>query len=348
MFYTLAAAAKATGASEKTILEAVEGGGITATRDLFGDWQIERNELHRSYAPVEQYDAGDEAAQSDAPLDAAGLEADIETLIKRAGDTLRQQSDDARRDADGGRGIVSLVPAVPGRQPQASAIPSRAFLRPRRAAGPRSRQTDRTWMAAPERDTAWGDHVRARGKCDVLVPSASPGTRRLRAALVAAALLAAVGLGWLGGRAWSPVSDSDLVASPLHQNLNASVRVAGPEGAAAPIMTPKAEPAAVPNATNGRKIATQQNFNSPARALPPPQQTKAAPRPTPAPETRPTTIEGWTVREVVGGKVVLEGPNGIWTAARGDSVPGVGTVDSIVLWGNRWIVATSRGLISTP
>jgi hypothetical protein len=66
------------------------------------------------------------------------------------------------------------------------------------------------------------------------------------------------------------------------------------------------------------------------------------------PETRPTTIEGWTVREVVGGTVVLEGPDGVWRASRGETVPGVGRVDSIVRWGNRWIVATSRGLISTP
>jgi hypothetical protein len=73
-----------------------------------------------------------------------------------------------------------------------------------------------------------------------------------------------------------------------------------------------------------------------------------SPRPVALPETRPTTIEGWTVREVVGGTVVLEGPDGVWRAARGETVPGVGRVDSIVRWGNRWIVATSRGLISTP
>jgi hypothetical protein len=69
--------------------------------------------------------------------------------------------------------------------------------------------------------------------------------------------------------------------------------------------------------------------------------------PTPVPETRPTTIEGWTIREVSGGTAVLEGPNGVWKATRGDTVPGVGKIDSIVRWGNRWIVATSRGLIST-
>jgi hypothetical protein len=68
----------------------------------------------------------------------------------------------------------------------------------------------------------------------------------------------------------------------------------------------------------------------------------------PTPETRPTTIEGWTLREVTNGTAVLEGPNGIWRATPGQTVPGVGRVNSIVRWGNRLIVATSRGLISTP
>ena len=68
----------------------------------------------------------------------------------------------------------------------------------------------------------------------------------------------------------------------------------------------------------------------------------------PAPETRPTTIEGWTLRDVTNGTAVLEGPNGTWRAARGDTVPGLGRVDSIFKWGNRLMVATSKGLISTP
>jgi hypothetical protein len=69
---------------------------------------------------------------------------------------------------------------------------------------------------------------------------------------------------------------------------------------------------------------------------------------TPTPDTRPTTIEGWTVREVIDGTAVLEGPNGVLKATRGDTVPGVGRVYTIVRWGSRWIVATSRGLITTP
>src|SRR5262245_34356047 len=74
------------------------------------------------------------------------------------------------------------------------------------------------------------------------------------------------------------------------------------------------------------------------------------PRPklTPWPDTRPTTIAGWTLREVTNGTAVVEGPNGVWRVTRGDTVPGVGRVESIVRWGNRWLVATSSGLISTP
>ena len=69
---------------------------------------------------------------------------------------------------------------------------------------------------------------------------------------------------------------------------------------------------------------------------------------TATPETRPTTIDGWTLREVANGTAVLEGPDGIRTVARGDMIPGVGRVESIFRWGSRPIVATSRGLISTP
>jgi hypothetical protein len=67
----------------------------------------------------------------------------------------------------------------------------------------------------------------------------------------------------------------------------------------------------------------------------------------PVPETKPTTIAGWTVREVDGETAVLVGPDRVFTVRTGDAVPGVGRIDSIVRWGNRWIVATTAGLIST-
>ena len=91
-------------------------------------------------------------------------------------------------------------------------------------------------------------------------------------------------------------------------------------------------------------IAAAPNIRS--KASSPPHHARA--KRTPLPETRPTTIEGWMLREVTDGTAVLEGPNGTWTVRRGDTVPGVGRVESIVLWGKRWIVATSKGLISTP
>jgi hypothetical protein len=84
------------------------------------------------------------------------------------------------------------------------------------------------------------------------------------------------------------------------------------------------------------------------RTAPKTSQSKLVSKVVPAPETKPTTIKGWTVRNVSDGTAVLEGPNGIWKVARGDLVPELGRVDSIVLWGSRWIVATSKGLITTP
>jgi hypothetical protein len=102
--------------------------------------------------------------------------------------------------------------------------------------------------------------------------------------------------------------------------------------------------------TSKRGAQTESLLTKQAISAPQPpavERTKVSTKPAPVPETRPTTIEGWTLLEVKGGTAVLEGPNGVWRATRGDTVPGVGKIDSIVRWGSRWIVATSRGLIST-
>ena len=95
------------------------------------------------------------------------------------------------------------------------------------------------------------------------------------------------------------------------------------------------------NAEPGR--SEQETKEARLNPAPPPQ-----PRLAPVPETPPTTIPGWIVREVANGTAVVQGPNGTWRVARGDVLPGAGRVDSIVRWGNRWIVSTNRGLISTP
>ena len=131
----------------------------------------------------------------------------------------------------------------------------------------------------------------------------------------------------------------------------------------------RAAPASVPAGPNPA-ASTRTAHPKPARAVVPPATSAShhvtpappfAPSPpasaarlpteaplTPVPETRPTTIDGWVLREVVNGTAVLEGPDGIVRVKRGDTVQGVGRVVSIFGWGHRLIVATSRGLISTP
>jgi hypothetical protein len=68
---------------------------------------------------------------------------------------------------------------------------------------------------------------------------------------------------------------------------------------------------------------------------------------TPAPETSPASVQGWSVRDVYGETVVLVGADRVWTVRLGDYVPGVGRIDSITRWGSHWIVVTTSGLIST-
>jgi len=66
------------------------------------------------------------------------------------------------------------------------------------------------------------------------------------------------------------------------------------------------------------------------------------------PKIGPTPLEGWSLREVTAGVAVLEGPTGIWRVTPGDTLPGVGKVESYIRSNGQWIVATSSGLISMP
>jgi hypothetical protein len=338
MFYTVAAAAKATGLSKSTVLAAIEAGQVTGTKDLFGEWEIEHSDLHRLYAIVGEPSVGIDGAQQYTARDAANLEAEIEVLIRDAGDSLRQSFDEGQYE-----------PHARYYQSQAS---QRMFTGP----------THAPWSAtSPQGQEAIG--------------SASP----LPTVLIAGALLVALGLGWIGG------SNSYLflglpASTSLKQDLNSPSRILGSEDESIGITPAENSRDAKPGAQYPRKLATttatrpgrahdspqgpaqpitaftnpissvaqQKSTSSPQFAGVAVQQPgKISSRPIAVPETRPTTIEGWTVRDVVGGKAVLEGPNGIWKVTRGDAVPGVGTVDSIVRWGNRWIVATSSGLITT-
>jgi hypothetical protein len=71
-----------------------------------------------------------------------------------------------------------------------------------------------------------------------------------------------------------------------------------------------------------------------------------APKPTTAP-AQIKRIENWTVRDVMDGMAILAGPRGIIEVSSGDVVPGVGRVESISRRGGRWVVATSKGVITS-
>jgi hypothetical protein len=57
-------------------------------------------------------------------------------------------------------------------------------------------------------------------------------------------------------------------------------------------------------------------------------------------------IANWTVRDAIDGKAVLEGPRGTIKVAVGDTIPEIGRVQGIMRSGRRWIVATTKGVIT--
>jgi hypothetical protein len=179
-----------------------------------------------------------------------------------------------------------------------------------------------------------------------------PGDRKRTIWLVAGALVAGFGLGWAGGFSW--YGSADMAArNPITQTETFSRRP--PEIKSGGKTEGARKMASTPGLQTPPGVSTVSAAGASLSAKP---QTSPAIQANmtltergsmvPAAETRPTTIEGWTVLDVRGGTAVLEGPDGVRMATRGDTVPGIGRIDSIVRWGNRWIVATASGLIATP
>jgi hypothetical protein len=167
--------------------------------------------------------------------------------------------------------------------------------------------------------------------------------------LVGSALVAGLGLGWACGVNVATFNSITQTETPSRRvpeikssgKSDSVRRVASTSGLQAPPTVGAISPA-------GAK-AEVASPGGPRFSLDPANTPPIAREPmVPVAETKPTTIEGWTVLDVRGGTAVLEGPDGVRTAARGDTVPGIGRIDSIVRWGNRWIVATANGLIATP
>jgi hypothetical protein len=209
----------------------------------------------------------------------------------------------------------------------------------------------------PEQPASLWNFLKA-DRDDVLVVREPFGDRARNALLVTVAVVASFGLGWAGGLSWPQFAGTiglEEVAqketpSPRIAEARPAGRVEGTRKTASASDSPAVvgsipKPSALlsSGARPSPAPASQANVNTSPAALAIRQQPLVA-----APETKPTTISGWTVVDVRDGTAVLEGPEGIRMAARGDTIPGIGRVESIVRWGGRWIVATASGLIATP
>ena len=206
----------------------------------------------------------------------------------------------------------------------------------------------------------------------IAVAADPPAPRSVRWAKLLIVLAAAVGAGTAGLLGAHRFLKPDSVSSPAPvRSLNAPAGISnaneGSRRTIHPTVVRKADraptanapaaptPHAAPRIAHAKPPRAAVTSASPASSYVPPAPSPAAgadkpnleARLTPVPETRPTTIDGWVLREIVNGTAVLEGPDGVWRVKRGDTVPGLGQIEDVFGWGNRMIVATSRGLITT-
>jgi hypothetical protein len=195
--------------------------------------------------------------------------------------------------------------------------------------------------AVREAASQWGHEIGPGRPRQAFAPS---GVEAVRAAILAGSLLAALGLGWIAGSTLHGFFSPGPTPPPFEQARASKSDLTSDKETI--VGTSRTSPAAAQQAipSPGPTSATVQHHAS--RAAPPVVDGRA--KILPVPETRPTTVAGWVVRDVAGGTAVLEGPNGVWRRKAGETVPGVGRIDFIVRWGSRWIVGTSRGLITTP
>jgi hypothetical protein len=62
---------------------------------------------------------------------------------------------------------------------------------------------------------------------------------------------------------------------------------------------------------------------------------------------KPGGPDRWVVRDVRRGAALIEGRMGLIEVVRGDVIPGLGRVAAIGKQDGRWVVVTSRGLITS-
>ncbi len=329
--------------SGSTNLDGGEGGGACAPTAPWFDWKIDYREFSQIYPGLAE---PPEEAPAPAKAAASSLEADIAALVNAAGDNLRQ--------------TASVAPRP---RPMPAPAPQLRVVLPSHDEGVSLDRAKNVSVKVNEfRPRAWLD-IRPGDAVRVVTTGGGLRTRpKLRAAV---ALTLGLAIGWI---AVLPLSYFRTYLARAVDDQPSLVQVPRVEGAAT---RPQASAEVRRDATSATSTASKgpshgrrlvQNAAAPkpiktSLALPPGvdiapldsgRRFDPGPRPMPFPESKPETLSGWTVREVNGNTAILDGPERSFKAARGDIVPGVGRLESIVRWGDRWIVATESGLISTP
>jgi hypothetical protein len=63
---------------------------------------------------------------------------------------------------------------------------------------------------------------------------------------------------------------------------------------------------------------------------------------------QPAIVQGWSLQEVYRGVALIQGSRfGIMEVETGDVVPGLGRIEAIRKQDGRWVVVTSKGLITS-
>jgi hypothetical protein len=313
MLYTISEAAKAMGLEESLILKAIEDGVITATKKASDEWHVDDVELNLLYLYLARNYCKDQW-QTDARSSGENQETEIGTIADSDEATVEQKRSDTRTVADL---VEASSPMMPGIE-----------------------STCQYEIRVDEQDRISASDTRCAFQAH-------------RARFIAATVLLALGcIGALSSLYFSGIQVTEQHASPLPvlDSEKAAITAATVEAASQEEVISTVVSRGSKNLAQERSSPATITQHGPASS----QTAAKKERPKdkrnliPVPDTRPTTIPGWTVRSVTNGIATLEGPEGTWKVARGDTVPILGKVDSVVLWGNRWIVATSKGLISTP
>ena len=121
MDYSLTDAAKAVGRTRQAIQASIKKGTISASKNAFGQWEIDPAELHRVYSPVNQSAANESKTLTsfDATKEAQikELQGKLEVMeqllreVKGNSEDLKQERDDWKKQADEWRMQAKALPA---------------------------------------------------------------------------------------------------------------------------------------------------------------------------------------------------------------------------------------------